>query len=713
MFLNLTQPISEFAEKLKLAAQVCFEACQPFYKQLTDKYKSRSLSNYKNFMQPWMPSIYYGIKQAVMEEIRGNFEAALKVYHSIFAKYKQMIEDANANPELKQQIVQYLRFSSDVCFLRLSFLLFRLNQWTEAEFGLFRYLHYFNQGFSVSDQHLWRHNITRIFAFLLEKSLIWNPDNVKRSHGQAHFLVYSILNAQAFLRQDSGQESYQVYEQLIADLTMAIESCPSKMANLSLFLQLQLVSHYSTFGADEASKPFVEYLKTETSMLRWNHICKMLLDRSLSLGKLVQETSKQIEDIWSLASLDGKFTTFEHLSMLALNHHELSAQSALLNFALIPNNLLLCSVKFRKRAICVLDANNIELALFNRSNEPLSIESIGVFFNNEQVEPAIVSITEPISIPSHKMIRLNAEFSTSIITSEPLTVSFVTMQLKQPFIALQYGSEQLLSAQNLPHEFWDDFAGLEGIKFLNFCSSVLKRNLKCNIRKVSPKVNVMFQTNDIVYTAIPSPATIVLTNESDQTINCELNLATDKFAILQDEQGRALNQPVKVDTILPNESRNISLKIKGFETTALTVQIKSWFDQSIDMRLANLYNMDATTVSKRFTVDTINPFILKLRRTILQQRVTEQGASAKQRLEFDFNPTCPGFKLLDEPIFHINDTCLKGKIFEIGTDSNESVANLSATFQVDSEVVQHTWPVTIQYRPKALAIYTSKLCCKE
>lgn len=709
MFLNLTQPIPEFAEKLKLAAQVCFEACQPFYKQLADKYKSRSLSNQKNFMQPWMSSIYYGIKQAVIEEIRGSFEAALKLYHSIFAKYKQMIEDANGNPELKQQIVQYLRFSSDVCFLRLSFLLFRLNQWTEAEFGLFRYLHYFNQGLSASDQHLWRHNITRIFAFLLEKSLIWNPDNVKRNHGQAHFLVYSIMNAQAFLRQDSGQESYQVYEQLIADLTMAIESCPSKMAHLSLFLQLQLVSHYSTFGADEASKPFLEYLKTETSMLRWNHICKMILDRSLSLGKAAQESSKQIEDIWSLASLDGKFTNFEHLSILALNHNELSAQSALLNFAVIRNNLLLCSVKFCKRAMCVLDANTVKLMLFNRSNEPLLIESIGVFFNNEQVEPAIAAITEPISIPSRTTVKLDVEFFAKIITPEPLTVSFVTMQLKQPFLALQYGYEQLQSAQNLPHEFWDEFRGLEGVKFLNFCSSVLKRNSKCNIRKVGPKVIVNFQTNGTAYTAIPCSATIVLSNESDQCVNCELTLATDKFTILQDDQGKVLQQPIEVDAIRPSESKTISFKIKAFETTALTVQIKSRFDQSIDMRLANLYSMEATSISKQFTVDTINPFILRLKRNILQHRVTEHGASAKQRLKCDFHSTCPGFKLLDEPSFRIGDTCLKGKIFEIDTDSNESVANLSATFQVDSEVVQHTWPVTIQYRPKALAIYTSKL----
>ncbi len=119
--LKISQPKNEFLASLKPVAQACFDASRSFYRQLGDKYKGRMSSStmaYK-FMQPWMQTIYYSFKMAFIEELKGEFETSLKYHHSILAKYKQMIEDSKANPELMLQIIYYLRPSSEITFLKV------------------------------------------------------------------------------------------------------------------------------------------------------------------------------------------------------------------------------------------------------------------------------------------------------------------------------------------------------------------------------------------------------------------------------------------------------------------------------------------------------------------------------------------------------------------------------------------------------------------
>lgn len=121
-FFNLSLPPNELVVSLKPIVPVCFESCRSFYRKLTEKYRTRSTSAAfsARFMQSWMQQIYYNTKSAITEELKGDFEAALKFYHSILARFKQMIEDTSVEPERKIQIVNYLRFSSDICFLRVS-----------------------------------------------------------------------------------------------------------------------------------------------------------------------------------------------------------------------------------------------------------------------------------------------------------------------------------------------------------------------------------------------------------------------------------------------------------------------------------------------------------------------------------------------------------------------------------------------------------------
>jgi hypothetical protein len=119
--LNTFEQKDEFLLNLKTIAQACFEVSRSFYRQLGDKYKLRMSSSAMSakFMQPWMQTIYYSFKMAFLEELKGELALSLKFYHSILAKYKQMIEGSKNTPESLLQIINYLRSSSEVGFLKV------------------------------------------------------------------------------------------------------------------------------------------------------------------------------------------------------------------------------------------------------------------------------------------------------------------------------------------------------------------------------------------------------------------------------------------------------------------------------------------------------------------------------------------------------------------------------------------------------------------
>ena len=120
--LNPSASKDDFLSNLKPIAKACFEAARSFYRHYSDKYKSRisSPSMSAKFIQPWMQNIYYSFKMAFLEELKGDLESALKYYHSILAKYKQMIEESKENSDLMLQILNYLRPSSEIGFLKVS-----------------------------------------------------------------------------------------------------------------------------------------------------------------------------------------------------------------------------------------------------------------------------------------------------------------------------------------------------------------------------------------------------------------------------------------------------------------------------------------------------------------------------------------------------------------------------------------------------------------
>lgn len=99
--------------------QDCFELNRLYYKESMKKYK-QAVGESSRFIQPWMSTVYYFFKLAIIEECRGDFTSALKYYHSILAKFKQIIEGTSEVVESRFQMIGYLRYFADICFIRVN-----------------------------------------------------------------------------------------------------------------------------------------------------------------------------------------------------------------------------------------------------------------------------------------------------------------------------------------------------------------------------------------------------------------------------------------------------------------------------------------------------------------------------------------------------------------------------------------------------------------
>lgn len=110
---------------LKPRVQEFYEFSRQFYQNLSKKYKKSlgSTEKMQKFMQPWMGPVYYYFKLAVLEEFKGDYTTSLKYYHTILAKYKELIEQRPAAgwrpEEWKYQMTNYLRNFADICFIRV------------------------------------------------------------------------------------------------------------------------------------------------------------------------------------------------------------------------------------------------------------------------------------------------------------------------------------------------------------------------------------------------------------------------------------------------------------------------------------------------------------------------------------------------------------------------------------------------------------------
>lgn len=118
--IELWEDATMITTTLKQRIQECFEHSRNYYQNLSKKYKKLvGKSDQTKFIQPWMPTVYYYFKLAVIEEFRGDFQSSLKYYHTILAKFKELIEGTRENVEERFQMINYLRSCADICFIRV------------------------------------------------------------------------------------------------------------------------------------------------------------------------------------------------------------------------------------------------------------------------------------------------------------------------------------------------------------------------------------------------------------------------------------------------------------------------------------------------------------------------------------------------------------------------------------------------------------------
>lgn len=454
--------------------------------------------------------------------------------------------------------------------------MFRLDQSTEAEFGLFRYFSYFSQGLNEADQLIWRSTISRIFALLIDQSILWNPKNRLISRGQSHFLVYSILTSKLFASIASESESFFAHDRMITDIVTALQSCPETFSYLSIFLQLQLIKQYENFDSEEASKSFVEYLKSEKLLRNWNHLGKYVFNHAKKLYKSVHDADKKALSTWSLACLENRFENFSQFCDDCQNFMTVSKAPIFLNFAYISNKFLFCSVKIAKSLMQIGQENVAHLSIYNNSEDEISIESVGLFFNEQNFDEIVFEIGESLNIKPFSLANLKSSFSSFKAFDVPVSVAFVTMQLKQPYLALQYDRMNFSWSNNISDHLWKCFSSNDGAKFISFANSILKRHLQFTVTKAQPELRLEFALKAKCYRAVPVPLNVTIFNDHNQPACGELSFASELFSIVQDRDGKLLQCPVsfKVDA---HSQTNMVFRVKVFESTVLTVSVRIYY----------------------------------------------------------------------------------------------------------------------------------------
>ncbi len=399
---------------------------------------------------------------------------------------------------------------------------------------------------------------------LLGQSFFWNSKNRLIARGPAHFLLYSILNSLSVLKYSNDIDPLSVHDQVISDIITAIQSCSDNLLHLNVYLQLELIRQYGSFGANEASKPFVDYLKTEALIKGWKNLLHSVHG---------YETEQQISDAWSLACLDVKFTDYPSFCQSALSYFEYTTKPEILNFSIIPNKFLWCAVKVAKNRLQIGEENVADLAIFNNSPHEMAVESVGIFFSDEAFDAVVFELEGPLAIHPFSMVNLQTKFCPSKASDCPIAVAFVTMQLKQPYISIQYAAKNLMCANNISTVPWDSCASSDGFRFMSFVGSILKRNLQFTVNKIDPPLRLEFELESTCYRAVPVPVKVKLFNTSEQPITGELNLTSQSFVVIQDGDGKLMQQPLQFK-LNGNSQSTISLLLKVFDSAVISGEVK-------------------------------------------------------------------------------------------------------------------------------------------
>lgn len=396
---------------------------------------------------------------------------------------------------------------------------------------------------------------SRTFARQLMKSSVWSKENEILMRGAAHFLIYSLK----IIRKYSGEEVYEVQELKMRDLSDALEFA-LKSPHLSHFvdyLQFLIIEQYFCQSLIEESGPFINYLKESSKIKGWKLIEKEIWKRSIIIAKSQQNYKTAVQDSWKLKISSSNTNDVEDWCLI---HAQMFQEPIRLNFS--STDIINCNLRFHKRRCEIYEECQVELNIYTKRDcgfEVFEVESIGIFFDNEQVEPitftcesalastntnCVTSTTNDytynsgLNLRPGKILRLVKPFTPSKVGK--LKISFVTMQLKTPFLALQFDDSAFLHQQN-SEKFSE-----ESLEFVRLCQKTLKSSLSLKVEALKPKIQVDFLVNSFALAYTEVPISVTVSNIMEHAVITEFLHCNEKYEI----------------NLGPKEVQNLSLRHK-------------------------------------------------------------------------------------------------------------------------------------------------------
>lgn len=367
--------------------------------------------------------------------------------------------------------------------------------------------------------------------------------------GPAHFFIYGLSQVEKYLKYHT--EAFQIQEMILLDLSEALDSA-LKQANLGYFvdfLQILILNQYISSSIDD-SKAFINYLKTSTKIRKWKFIESDILKKSVEEAKREQDYQTAVIDEWQKGIEDSG--SFEDWCLMYAQMYQEPIR--LVNV----NKYIYCNVRFLKRTCEIFQPCGIELNIYIRKSDKEVVvfkpESIGIFFDNESIDPITFDCQEELKPGEVKTFR--SEFVPSkLCKNGKLKISFVTMQLKRPFIALQFDDSCFFHQQNCPSEKFL----YESMEFIRLCQETLKNMLTLRIEPLKPQVEVNIQYKES-FVLVGSELAVLL-NFENATEHATMTNFTFNYVDFKIELGPNESRSIGVKYKVPNEVHCIKIKV--------------------------------------------------------------------------------------------------------------------------------------------------------
>lgn len=379
---------------------------------------------------------------------------------------------------------------------------------------------------------------SRGFAKQLKTNSIWSDKTDNLMRGPAHFLIYSLRMKLKFLKTSKAVQDYQFQETIMRDLAEALDSAV-KNPNLGYFvdyLQLMILEQYFSQSLIVESRDFLNYLKDSVKIKKWKLIEGEVLSKSVIEAKGSQDYQTAVIDEWHrTGGIEGDSESFEDWCLM---YAQVTQEPIRLNFPL-HQTAMLCNVLFMKRSCTVNEVCGVELNILSVNPVEFYPESIGIFFDNDTIDPITFICENETFIPG-KIARFVGEFSPKRrVGSGRIKISFVTMQLRKPFLALQFDDSCFLHQQNC------EKLKVENYEFSRICHATLKSQLTLTIEPLKPKLCVeIMMESQIFLVGYVIPVSVLVRNTTEHPVISVFNHEGQEYTL----------------NLEPNETQSLSLR---------------------------------------------------------------------------------------------------------------------------------------------------------